>query len=707
MALHEARHLKPMTMALLLAGTALPLQALAQETYDLGELVLETFEDSNTAIEGDQTNPPTATGSKVPLLLSDVPQSVSVLGRQGIEAFGADRASEALRYTAGVTTDVFGDDNDYDWLRIRGFQADQTGTYLDNAQNLSFAFGSFYIDPYTLQRVEVLRGASSALYGGSNPGGLVNYVSKRPGGHVGETSLGVNDAGSAWLEFDLGEDLDADSSWRLTGRLEGGQKYDDLNEGLRGTLAPSFKFATQGGTEITLLANLHRASEKHNGSTFLPYYGTVERTEEFGYIDDDANFSDPDWDSYERKQATVSAIVEHAFDNGFKFTGIGRLGYADLEESYYYPFGYGGYAAMPSDADGTLSLIAFHHETKTRTAQADLRYYGTVDSGQVTHDLLVGLDMRRYVIDEVQQSGFGSNAVANVTDPGTPTLFAPYQDATTTQNQIGLYVQDQVRFGQGWIATGNLRHDWVQTEQDGASGFDRDDSETSGRAALAYQFANGVTPYLTYSTFFDPIIVSPADGITEPESGDQWELGLKWMPDGGNFSLTAAAFRIDRDNVQTGNFFTGYDQIGKVRSEGFELEGRYDFDGGLSLRGAATWTDVEILRDSDTGLIGKTPTLTPDFEASLAAFYDFGNGLTLGAGLRHQGESFANAANTLDVGSFTLVDLSASYAFGDGLTADLAITNVADTRHVTGCQTEFVCSYGSGREISLAITREF
>ncbi|TDA83194.1 TonB-dependent receptor plug domain-containing protein, partial [Halomonas marinisediminis] len=89
------------------------------------------------------------------------------------------QVSEALRYTAGVTTEVFGNDQDYDWIRVRGFQADQTGVYLDNAQNLAFAFGSFFIDPYTLERIAVLRGPSSALYGGSNPGGILNYVSKR------------------------------------------------------------------------------------------------------------------------------------------------------------------------------------------------------------------------------------------------------------------------------------------------------------------------------------------------------------------------------------------------------------------------------------------------------------------------------------------------------------------------------------------------
>src|SRR3546814_2807751 len=92
---------------------------------------------------------------------SEVPQSLSIVGREDIERFDSDSVSEALRYTPGVTTDVFGDDDDYDWLRIRGFQADQTGVFLDNAQNLSFAFGSFFIDPYALERIEVLRGPRS------------------------------------------------------------------------------------------------------------------------------------------------------------------------------------------------------------------------------------------------------------------------------------------------------------------------------------------------------------------------------------------------------------------------------------------------------------------------------------------------------------------------------------------------------------------
>lgn len=677
----------------------------AGSTTVLDPLVVLGNQEDATGPVGGAGNPPTVTGSKVPVYASEVPQSLSILGREDIERFNSDSVSEALRYTPGVTTDVFGDDDDYDWLRIRGFQADQTGVFLDNAQNLSFAFGSFFIDPYALERIEVLRGPSSALYGGSNPGGIVNYVSKRPGGRVREVVLGLDDAPAGSFAFDYGDPLGDGQAYRVVGNFEGGDKYDDFNSGTRGTFAPSFKFKTPNATEVTLLANLHIADEQHNGSTFLPYAGTVTKTAEFGYIGDDENFSDPDWDEYSREQFSATAIVEHTFDNNFTLTGIGRAGVASVEERYWYPFGYSGFSATPTDSAGTLSMIAFEHDTLVRTAQTDIRYYGIVDTGPVSHDLLFGLDARYYWLNETQASGFGTNRVVDPVNPGTPTLGAPYQDATTTQSQTGFYFQDQLRFGDGWIVTGNLRHDFVDTEQDGASGFSRNDSQTSYRGAVAYEFDFGITPYVTYSTFFNPLITSSTAGVTKPETGEQIEAGVKWAPRGAPFYLSAAVFEITRENVLTG-IFPNYNQLGEVESRGFEFEGGYDFGMGLSIAGAATFLDAEVTEDSNAALIGKTPTLIPEHEIAVRAEYAFSgqlDGLTLGAGARHRGESYANDANTLTVSDSTIYDLYGSYELVEGVRLNLTAINIADERYVTGCQTEYVCSYGSGRELRLAL----
>lgn len=675
------------------------------ETLELAPItVLENQEDATGPV-GDQNNPPTVTGSKIPVYASEVPQALTVLGQEDLKRFNATRVSETLRYTPGVMSDVFGDDNDTDWFRIRGFASEQDSVFLDNAQNKSYAFGSFYTDPYALERIEVLRGPSSALYGGSNPGGIANYVSKRPGERVRELVLGINDAVSGSAALDYGDKLENGQAYRVVANVQGGDKYDDFNSGQRATFAPSYKFTTNAGTEVTLLANLHIADEQHNGSTFLPYYGTVVGTSQFGYIDDDANFSDSDWDSYKREQFTASGIVEHTFDNDFTFTGIGRVGLASIHERYWYASGYTGYKNTPQDSVGTLALIGFEHDTLTRTAQTDLRYYGNKHTGAISHDLLFGLDARYYWLDQTQTWANGSNTVVGRSNPGVPNLGNPNVDNTTTQTQVGFYFQDQLKFGEGWIVTGNVRHDVAKTNQKGSSNYKRTDGDTSYRAAVAYEFNQGVTPYASYSTSFNPLIATPSDGVTEPEYGEQVEMGVKWAPDGSNFYLNTSLFQVHRDNYVTGTF-GNYQQLGKVRSQGVELEGRYKFDMGLNLAAGATFLDMEILEDSQTSMIGKTPTLVPEHELTLRADYAFNgelDGWVLGTGVRHRGESFADNANTLVVPSSTIFDLYSSYELVEDTHLNLSVTNLADKRYVTGCQTATVCSYGAGREVKLTL----
>lgn len=130
----------------------------------------------------------TTTGSKTATDIKDIPQSVSVIGREEIDDQGAQKADEALRYTAGVFAQPFGPDSDTNWVFIRGFQATATGTYMDGLQLFSHGFGAFYVDPFGLERIEVLKGPASVLYGGSNPGGVINYVSKRPDSRRGAMS---------------------------------------------------------------------------------------------------------------------------------------------------------------------------------------------------------------------------------------------------------------------------------------------------------------------------------------------------------------------------------------------------------------------------------------------------------------------------------------------------------------------------------------
>ena len=205
--------------AVLLGGVAAfallnPLQAMAQQAGEtvLQEVVVEgqgINVDSDDAAVGPVKGvvaKQTETGMKVPAEITEIPQSVSVIGRQEIDDQGAQKADEALRYTAGVFAQPFGPDSDTNWMFIRGFQATATGTYMDGLQLFSYGFGGFYVDSFGLERIEVLKGPTSVLYGGSNPGGMVNYISKRPDFERKRyVETGVNDAGNGYLGFDIGD----------------------------------------------------------------------------------------------------------------------------------------------------------------------------------------------------------------------------------------------------------------------------------------------------------------------------------------------------------------------------------------------------------------------------------------------------------------------------------------------------------------------
>ncbi|WP_246707144.1 TonB-dependent receptor plug domain-containing protein [Mesorhizobium sp. NZP2077] len=318
------------------AGAMIPPMAAFAQTAPAGtelEPVVVEGEAGGSAtgpVEGVVAKKTTA-GSKTATDIKDIPQSVSVVGRQEIDDQGAQKVDEALRYTAGVFSQPFGPDSDTNWLYIRGFDATATGTYMDGLQLFSYGFGGFYVDSFGLERIEALKGPASVLYGGSNPGGLVNYVSKRPEFERKRTvETGVNDAGNVYLGFDIGDVANKGTvSYRINGKVAGGDTYSDLQNGWRGFISPSISWKPDEATTLTILANYSHIDENHNGGSFLPYAGTVTDHivggVNYGRINPDANFTEPSIDLYKREQGSIGYEFEHAFDNDWTVRSNARF----------------------------------------------------------------------------------------------------------------------------------------------------------------------------------------------------------------------------------------------------------------------------------------------------------------------------------------------------------------------------------------------
>lgn len=664
----------------------------------------------------------TTTGSKTATDITEIPQSVSVVGREEIDAQGAQKVDEALRYTAGVFAQPFGPDSDTNWLFIRGFQATATGTYLDGLQLFSYAFGGFYVDSFGLERIEVLKGPASVLYGSSNPGGVVNYVSKRPAferQRYAET--GVNDAGNVYLGFDVGDVANNTVAYRMTGKIAGGDGYSDGQHGWRGFVSPSVTWKPDEATSLTILANYSHIDENHNGGSFLPYEGTVvDRVVggvNYGRIDRDANFFEPSVDKYEREQGSIGYEFSHSFDNDWTVRSNARFSAAKINEVSVYP---NGWASATE-----LDRINWDHDTRVRTFLIDNQIEGKVSTGAFEHTLLGGIEYKNYTIDQVQASAlFGTTPPIDAFHPvyGAPlTERVSYTNQDLTLSQLGIYAQDQIRFGSGWLVTLNGRYDRAWLESDDGPTFyaptqdvhkERRDGQWSGRAGIAYEFNNGLTPYASVATFFNPLIGDDAltGELFVPEEGEQYEVGLKYAPSFIDGLFTVSLFDLTRRNVPSNVTAFTQTQTGEVRSRGVEFEGKVNVTDDFRVTGALTAYDLKITKDEDAALIGKTPFIAPEVMASAAAEYRFRgdgwyDGITVGAGLRYIGSSWGDNENTLKVPAATLADVKLGYE-KDNWGVDLNVTNLFDKTYVSSCQINALgqtCSYGEGRSFKLKL----
>ncbi|MEM9635025.1 MAG: TonB-dependent siderophore receptor [Pseudomonadota bacterium] len=651
----------------------------------------------------------TGTGSKASVPIQEIPQSVSVITREQMDDQGAQSTDEALRYTAGVFTQPYGADSDTNWFFLRGFNATQTGVFLDGLQLYGFGFGAFYVDSFNLERIDVLRGPASVLYGGSSPGGIVNYVSKKPTGErFRYLEGGINDAGTAYLGFDIGDTFqDAATNtydFRVSGRIQGGDGYYDFQDGIRGSVSPSVTWRPNDSTSLTVLTNATIIDERHGAASFLPFAGTVEAAS-FGRINRDKNYTEPDLDKYLRRQFSVGYEFEHTLENDWTVRQNTRYGYSNLSEFNLYPFGYSGFSPTPVLANPVFSRIVFEHDTTINNILIDNQLEGNIQTGPVEHNLLFGTDYNYFNLDQVQSSAIGTTI--SVTDPQygaaqpTPT---PYLDQNVIQHRIGVYAQDRLKFGDGWIVTLNGRHDYIDTNATGTPQYSGTDYAFSGRAGLAYEFKNGITPYASVATFFNPLIGSSSlVDFYEPETGEQFEVGVKYQPTWFNGLFTLSYFDLTRRNVVTGPFLFET-QIGEVKSRGVEFEAIANLTDEIKLTAAITAYDLEITEDSDASIVGNTPNIVPEQLASLFVDYTFPEGtlegVTIGGGIRYQGESWVDNANTMKVPSATLFDAKLGYE-RENWGVDLNVTNIADTRYVSSCDGVYVCSYGEGRSFKL------
>lgn len=649
-----------------------------------------------------------ATKTETPLI--ETPQSVDVISRKQLDDQNPQTVAGALQYTAGVfTPDAT---NRFDGLFLRGFGGFGTSTtfvgFLDGLRlPRGQAFGQFQIDPFLLERIDVLKGPSAVLYGQVSPGGLVNMVSRQPSA-VPYNELRVEAGSYGRLQAGLTTQgaFDEAGIWQYSlsaiGRTSGTQ-YDDVDEQRLG-VAPSLTWQPSTDTRLTISAFYENDPE---GGYFNSIYPTFLAPPQYrAFLGPTVNVGDPDFDGYTRQQGGIGYSFEHRFTDWFEIRSSTR--YSEVSSDLQ-----GIQMAGPMSADGIIPRQAVISTEQASGVATDNSAVFTFGTGPLSHKVITGLDYQWFTSDWTYQ--WGAAPSLNVVYPVygvAPGPFLTLIDNTQILQQTGLYLQDQIALG-NWRAVLGIRQDWVTQETDnhlaGGSNSDQSSSATTYRAALLYLFDNGVAPYASYSTSFEPVIGVDAEGQPfVPTEAQQVEIGVKYQPTFMDALFTLSAFDIRQQNVLTPGPVLGFNvQTGEIRSRGVELEARADLSANLEMIGAVTLLDTKVTASNVAEYVGKRPQAVPDYFGSLWLNYSFTSGvlkgLTTGGGLRVMGPSYADDANTIKVDGYMLFDASLRYDLGQfsaqlkGVTATLDVRNIADTTYYTSCTYDIYCQYGTGR----------
>ncbi|KRR16302.1 ligand-gated channel [Bradyrhizobium lablabi] len=651
-------------------------------------------------------------GTKTNTPIMETPQSLSVIGSEQIRDQKPGKFDEILRYTPGVVAGTFGADNRNDWFLIRGFKSDDIGLFLDGLQLFYTSYASWKLQPFNLARVEVLRGPSAVLYGGSSPGGIVNAVSKTPPVEpIRYLETGVNNFGNAYFGFDFGGPVatapeNGKLFYRVVGQIQNGGTQVDFTPNNNYFIAPSLTWKPDADTTFTVLASASKLETR--SENFLPYIGTVVNAP-FGRIPTRLFASDPSVDTFKREQEMIGYQFERNLSDDVTFRQNARFAHVDVTLSTLFGLGYvNGDPATASLARGNFLTHGIANQGNL-DSQLEYRF----NTGILRHTALFGLDLKTYRIDDWQ--GFGGATPLNLLNPVyTPTARfngAPYQDTTLTQKQLGFYMQDQIKLDRFTLVLSG-RNDWVATDNNNhiGAGQSREDSKFSGRAGLIYNFDSGLAPYVSYATSYNPIIGLSSGQLLLPETGQQTEVGLKFQPNGFNGHFGVALFDLKRQNVLTTNPNSIPPNLqmqnGEWTSRGIELEAVANPFPGLKVIGAFTSYDLFVSKDLDQAVIGKVPTATPRTLSSGWIDYTFQEGpLTgfgFGGGVRYIGGSFADNINLMPVPSVVLGDATVHYEWQNWRAA-LNVINVADTTYVANCSSTNACFYGDRRRVTASL----
>jgi len=681
----------------LLSGSGLqvsrhgPSDFVLQNVPDEGVRILDALEVSDQRVSGTGYRvSSSAAGTKTDTPLVETAQSISVITEEQIRDRQPLMVEQAVAYTAGVKIEGAGLDPRFDNISVRGFPLVYNGDFLDGLRQPNTGWLSYFSTvPYNLERIDVVKGPDSVLYGQLSPGGLVNRVSKRPDKDARqEIQLQAGSNDHIQGQFDVGGELHSDVEYRLVGVIRDAQTDIEQIDNDVTALAPTLSWQAGDNTGITFISQYLK--RRTSGSP-RPYQDGETLTHFWA--------GDESFDKLDQDQWTLGYELKHEFGDALKLEQNVRYGDVDTVNQYL---------SAGALTGSVLSRSGVGVYEEMDSLSTDTRLVANFGHGVVEHQMLFGADYARFEHDVIYAGGSAPSIDMDNPDYSQP-IPRPvnvWVDNHGQTSRAGVYLQDQASIDD-WRLTAGIRRDWARDEtRDNLAGTTskRRDEHTTWRFGALYMLDSDLSSYFSYAQSFVPETGSDVNGNDfDPTEGEQFEIGLKYQPAGTGAMLTAALYQITESNRKTRDPDNLLFQVqtGEVRTRGLELEVTGYVTDNLRMTAGYNYNHAELTRDND-GNQGNDLGLAPRHLASVWLDYAVPTieRLRLSGGVRYLGSEYIDSANSAKNDAYSLLDLAGHYDFGgslNGIRVSVNANNLLDEEHIS-CQGIY-CYRGTGRSL--------
>jgi iron complex outermembrane receptor protein len=635
-------------------------------------------------------NASSATRTDTPI--RDTPASVQIVPKEVIEDQQSTRIEEVLRNVSGITFQGsnFGRSSDF---AIRGFGASYTAPPLLRDGFRLYSFVQGFPELANLERVEVLKGPASILYGDIQPGGLVNLVSKQPLSQpFYEAELQVGSRNLVRPRFDISGPLTTNGSllYRLNGLYQHADSFRDYTTSQnRFFVGPALSWKIDPDTDLNL--SLEYTYDKRPADRGISAFGNGVAP-----VPRDRVFNEPD-DTITNRFTSVGYTLEHRFNENWKIRNAFR--YLNTDYSF-------NLIALPFtliEPQGTLLRFFADQDGTENSYSVQTNVQGKFNTGSVRHVFLFGVDFNHSDQTNVTIGDFVNPLPLDIFNPvygrtprpATSTL-PVVADQTDHVNRVGVYLQDQIYLLDNLIVLGGLRYDTVHRKtvspdvlfSPGGVDVTQDEDALIPRFGIVYQPIPELSLYASYSQSFSPNTASTVGGnLLEPERGEGYEVGIKAELLNRKLFATLTYFDITKRNVAVTDPNNPFFSIatGKQRSNGVELDITGQILPGWNVIANYAYTNARVTEDTNPEFVGNRLAGIPFNSAGLWTTYEIqsGNlrGLGFGVGFNLVGERQGGLPNSFRVDSY-ITPNAAIFYHRDKLRLAVNFKNLSNANYI-------------------------